>query len=174
MSRAVRGLLYILDWWQALPWPPPVRAWWLRRYGATIGAGAVIHRSHYMNLEVAGFRNLTVGERAHIGPECLLDLASNIWIGDRAALAPRVTVLTHADPGESALQERYPREAAPTTIDEDAWVGAGATLLHGVNVGARAVVGAGSLVRGKVPADGTVAGVPARAISSASQGGDAE
>jgi acetyltransferase-like isoleucine patch superfamily enzyme len=164
MSRAVRGLLYILDWWQALPWPPPVRAWWLRRYGATIGAGAVIHRSHYMNLEVAGFRNLTVGERAHIGPECLIDLASEVKVGSRVALSPRVTVLTHADPGESALQERYPREAAPTTIDADAWIGAGATVLHGVRSGARAVVGAGSLVRESVDAGATVAGVPARPL----------
>jgi acetyltransferase-like isoleucine patch superfamily enzyme len=164
MSRAVRGLLYILDWWQALPWPPPVRAWWLRRYGATIGAGAVIHRSRYMNLEVAGFRNLTVGERAHIGPECLIDLAAGVSVGSRAALSPRVTVLTHADPGESALQERYPREAAPTTIDADAWIGAGATVLHGVRIGARAVVGAGSLVRESVDAGATVAGVPARPL----------
>jgi maltose O-acetyltransferase len=119
-----------------------------------------------MNLEVAGFRNLTVGERAHIGPECLIDLASEVSVGNRAALSPRVTVLTHADPGESALQQRYPREAAPTTIEADAWIGAGATVLHGVRIGARAVVGAGSLVRESVDADAAVAGVPAVPIST--------
>jgi acetyltransferase-like isoleucine patch superfamily enzyme len=119
-----------------------------------------------MNLEVAGFRNLTVGERAHIGPECLIDLASAVSVGSRAALSPRVTVLTHADPGESALQQRYPRQAAPTIIEKDAWIGAGATLLHGVRIGARAVVGAGSLVRDSVDADATVAGVPALPIST--------
>jgi acetyltransferase-like isoleucine patch superfamily enzyme len=165
MNRTMRGFLYILDWWQAMPWPPPIRVWWLRRYGAMIGAGAVIHRSHFMNLEVAGFRNLRVGARAHIGPECLLDLASAVSIGSRAALSPRVTVLTHADPGESTLQQRYPRQTAPTTLEEDVWIGAGATILHGVRIGARAVVGAGSLVRKSVDADARVAGVPAVPIS---------
>lgn len=166
MSRTVRGFLYILDWWQALPWPPPLRAWWLRRYGATIGAGAVIHRSHYMNLEVAGFRNLRVGEHAHIGPECLFDLAAQVSIGTRSAVSPRVTILTHADPGEGVLQQRYPRETAPTTVEDDAWIGAGATILHGVRIGARAVVGAGSLVRDSVEPDSLVVGVPAVRSSS--------
>lgn len=166
MNRAVRGFLYILDWWQALPWPPPVRAWWLRRYGATIGADAVIHRSHYMNLEVAGFRNLAVGARAHVGPECLIDLAALVSIGSRSAISPRAMILTHADPGEGALQQLHPRQVAPTSIGDDAWVGAGATVLHGVTVGARAVVGAGSLVREDVGPDMSVAGVPARAIEA--------
>jgi maltose O-acetyltransferase len=91
--------------------------------------------------------------------------SSAVSIGSRAALSPRVTVLTHADPGESTLQQRYPRQAAPTTIGDDAWIGAGATVLHGVLVGARAVVGAGSLVRESVDADARVAGVPAVPIS---------
>lgn len=162
MNRARRGSMYILEWWLTLPWPPPLRAWWLRRYGASIGRHAVIHRGHFMNLEISGFSGFRVGAAAHVGPECLFDLAAPISIGARAALSPRVMVLTHADPGESALQARYPRQVASTTIADDAWIGAGATILHGVTIGSGAVVGAGSLVRDDVGASAVVVGVPAK------------
>lgn len=165
MRRARRGMLYIAGWWLTLPWPPPIRAWWLRRLGARVGSRAVVHRCHFINLEVAGFRNLSIGASAHIGPESMLDLARQVEIGERASLAPRVTVLTHADPGESAVRERHPRSEGPVTIEADAWIGSGATILHSVRVGAGAVVGAASLVRGDVPPGATVAGVPARAVS---------
>ena len=164
MSRLWRGLLYVAAWWTTLPWPPPIRAWWLRRLGATIGRQAVIHRCHFINLEVHGFGALRIGAGAHIGPECMLDLAQPIEIGDRVALAPRVTILTHADPGESAVRQRHPRTEGPVVIGADAWIGSGATILHSVRIGAGAVVGAASLVRADVQPGQTVAGVPAQDI----------
>lgn len=173
MSRSRRGLMYILEWWLTLPWPPPMRAWWLRRFGASIGRGAVIHRCHFMNLEIAGFSGFTVGADAHVGPGCLFDLAAPIRIGARAALSPRVMVLTHADPGESALQQRFPRQEAPTNIADDAWLGAGSTVLHGVSIGPSAVVGAASLVREDVRAGAVVAGVPAKEMDPGSKDPDA-
>jgi len=157
--------MYVLDWWLALPWPPPVRGWWLKRFGATVGAGAVVHRCHFANLEVVGFRALSIGAGAHVGPECLIDLADAVRIGGQAALSPRVMILTHEEPASSELSERYPRRQGPVTIGDHAWIGAGATILHGVTVGASAVVGAASLVRTDVEAGSTVAGVPAKAIS---------
>jgi acetyltransferase-like isoleucine patch superfamily enzyme len=156
--------MYPIEWFVALPWPPPARAFWLRRLGATVGRKAVIHRCHFMNLEVVGFRNLTVGEAAHIGPECLLDLTEPVTIGPRASISPRVTLLTHADPGEGALKHRYPRQTGAIQIGADTWVGAGSTILHGVSIGSSAVVGAGSLLRDDVPAQSVVAGVPARRV----------
>ena len=164
MKRIARGLLYLVEWLLALPWPPPARAFWLRRLGATIGRKAVIHRCHFMNLEVAGFRNLALGDGAHIGPECLLDLTERVEIGPRASISPRVTLLTHADPGEGALKHRYPRQTGAIQVGADAWVGAGSTILHGVEIGGSAVVGAGSLVREDVPPRSVVAGVPARPV----------
>ena len=44
------------------------------------------------------------------------------------------------------------------------WIGGGATVLPGVSVGDRSVVGAGSVVTRDVPADVLVAGNPARII----------
>jgi len=166
--RGVRGLLYIAEWWLRLPWPPPWRRWWLRRFGAQIGRGARVHRCHLINLDASGFGALRIGQEAHVGPESLLDLADTLSIGDRATLSPRVVVLTHADPGESRARERFPRRTGPVVIGADAWIGASATILLGVHVGEGAVVGAASLVRDDVPAMAVVAGIPARPLPATS------
>jgi acetyltransferase-like isoleucine patch superfamily enzyme len=50
------------------------------------------------------------------------------------------------------------------TIDDDAYVGAGATLLPGVRIGTGAVVAAGAVVTHDVEPRTIVAGVPARRL----------
>jgi len=49
-------------------------------------------------------------------------------------------------------------------VERGASIGSGATLLCGVTVGRRAIVGAGSVVTRDVPADAVVAGNPARIL----------
>jgi sugar O-acyltransferase (sialic acid O-acetyltransferase NeuD family) len=53
-----------------------------------------------------------------------------------------------------------------TTIEDGVLIGAGATIIAGRTVGAGSVVGAGAVVVENVPANVTVAGVPARVVSS--------
>ena len=52
----------------------------------------------------------------------------------------------------------------PTRVERGASIGSGATLLCGVTVGQRAIIGAGSVVTRNVPADAVVAGNPARIL----------
>ncbi|MDP4644990.1 MAG: hypothetical protein NWS71_11175 [Opitutales bacterium] len=54
--------------------------------------------------------------------------------------------------------------ASPVYIGDDCFVGARAIILKGVTIGARSIVGAGSVVVKDVPADTVVAGNPAREI----------
>jgi acetyltransferase-like isoleucine patch superfamily enzyme len=51
-----------------------------------------------------------------------------------------------------------------TTIGHDVWLGENAIIKDGVKIGIGAVVGAGAVVTGDVPAYAVVAGVPARLI----------
>ena len=55
---------------------------------------------------------------------------------------------------------------APVHICEDAFIGANAIILKGVTIGARSIVGAGSVVARDVPPDTIVAGAPARVVST--------
>jgi acetyltransferase-like isoleucine patch superfamily enzyme len=54
----------------------------------------------------------------------------------------------------------------PIIIKQNAWVGAGATILPGVTIGENAVVAAGAVVSKDVPANTVVGGIPARVIKS--------
>ena len=52
------------------------------------------------------------------------------------------------------------------TIGSGAWIGAESQILPGVNVGAGAIVAAGSVVTADVPPDTVAGGVPAKTIRS--------
>jgi virginiamycin A acetyltransferase len=52
----------------------------------------------------------------------------------------------------------------PVTIGNDVWIGAGATILGGVNIGDGAIIGAGSVVTKNVDPYSIVAGTPAKFI----------
>ena len=52
----------------------------------------------------------------------------------------------------------------PVEIGADVWVGGGAIILPGVQIGSRAVIGAGSVVTRDVPEQVFAAGNPCRVI----------
>jgi len=97
--------------------------------------------------------------------EVFLDLCDKITIEDRVTISMRVTILTHTDVGHSPLRESvFPPRHAPVVVRRGAYIGAGATILQGVTVGECAVVGAGAVVVGDIPAHVVAVGVPARVI----------
>jgi maltose O-acetyltransferase len=49
-------------------------------------------------------------------------------------------------------------------IGADVWVGGGALILAGVNIGSRAVIGAGSVVTRDIPEGAFAAGNPCRVV----------
>lgn len=53
---------------------------------------------------------------------------------------------------------------APIVIEDDVLIGANCIILKGVTIGARSVIGAGSVVVKNIPADSIAAGNPARVI----------
>jgi acetyltransferase-like isoleucine patch superfamily enzyme len=73
-------------------------------------------------------------------------------------------LLPRATNGEGQLQTEADWKCVPTRVERGASIGSGATLLCGITVGRRAVIGAGSVVTRDVPADAVVAGNPARVI----------
>lgn len=121
---------------------------------------------------------ISVGESCFIGPGTRIWSAGRIRIGDRVLISHNVNVfdsLTHSlSPRErhahfqAIATTGHPRSIdlaeEPVTIGDDAWVGAGATVLKGVSIGSCAIVGAGSVVTHDVPAATIVAGNPARTI----------
>lgn len=56
--------------------------------------------------------------------------------------------------------------SAPIVVEDDVWVGAHSIILKGVTIGARSIIGAGSVVTKSIPADCVAAGNPCRVIKN--------
>ncbi|MFN0067785.1 MAG: acyltransferase [Limisphaerales bacterium] len=140
---------------------PRARA--LRALGVVLGADSTIRGP----LQLVNWRpkeqgrQLQVGHSVFIGPDCLLDLKDRIVIGDRVTLACRVMLITHWDAGRSRVGAARPPWRAPVRLNDDVYVGAGATLLPGVTLGEGCLVAAGAVVTRDVPPGAIVGGVPA-------------
>jgi UDP-2-acetamido-3-amino-2,3-dideoxy-glucuronate N-acetyltransferase len=83
-----------------------------------------------------------------------LRVASDVFIG------PNVTFANDKFPRSQLYQESIPI----TVIQQNASIGANATILPGLQIGRYAMVGAGSLVTGNVPPHAKVQGNPARIV----------
>lgn len=121
---------------------------------------------------------IQIGDWCFIGPNTRIWSAKNIQIGNRVLIShncsimdslthPLNAVARHAQ-FKNIVTSGHPKsidlDEKPVKIEEDAWIGAGVTILRGVTVGERAIVGAGAVVTRDVPADSIVAGNPARVV----------
>jgi maltose O-acetyltransferase len=137
----------------------------LRAFGANIGAAVDLRQPLIIHNPQNRLRDLSIGAKTHVGKNCILDLTAPITIGETVTLAMRVTLVTHLDTYYSPLRlGAYPSLTAPVVIEDGAYIGAGAIVLHGVRVGRCSVVAAGAVVREDVPPYTVVAGVPARVV----------
>lgn len=100
-----------------------------------------------------------------------------ITFGDRVAVGPNVQFITANHPvrPEDRIRPAAPGDtlpfqimttALPINVRASAWIGAGAIILPGVEIGEGAVVGAGAVVTRSVAARSVVVGNPARHIRS--------
>ena len=147
---------------------PQFRGPFLRILGAKIGKNCIVHSVRFFNYYRTGFSGLTLGDDCFIGDECLLDLASPITLGNQVTLAERVTILTHMNVGyeDHPLQKSFPPSSKAVVIRRGSFLGAGATVLNGVEVGEESFVAACALVRDNVPPFTLVGGVPAKTVRS--------
>jgi maltose O-acetyltransferase len=94
---------------------------------------------------------------------CVVLDVCDVHIGEHTLFGPGVQILTPLHPMDAAL--RREREfGKPVLIGADVWVGGGALILAGVHIGARAIIGAGSVVSRDIPANVFAAGNPCRVI----------
>jgi acetyltransferase-like isoleucine patch superfamily enzyme len=141
----------------------PLRVWWLRLGGASLGANCVVDRITLMNLDRTGLSGLKIGKDCYLGPQVILDLAGRISLGSQVTVTAGSTILSHHSVGYSdhPLIKHYPKKMEHTHLNSGCVVSAGSIILPGVTVGEASLVGAGSVVNKDVPAMVLSAGVPA-------------
>ena len=107
--------------------------------------------------------NIELGERVFFNFNCVVLDVCRIRIGDFSLFGPAVQIYTPLHP-LNAVQRRREEYGKPIDIGSDVWVGGGAIILGGVNIGSRAVIGAGSVVTRDIPEGVFAAGNPCRVI----------
>jgi maltose O-acetyltransferase len=107
--------------------------------------------------------NIELGERVFFNFNCIVLDVCRVRIGDFTLFGPAVQIYTPMHP-MNAMQRRKEEYGKPIEIGADVWVGGGAIILPGVKIGARAVIGAGSVVTRDIPPNMFAAGNPCRVI----------
>ena len=145
------------------------------------------------NVSIQDFVNLygcEIGDNTKIGPFVEIQkgakIGKNCKIQSHTFICEGVTIEDHAFIGHNVtfINDLYPRSTTdggelqteedwaviPTLVKEGASIGSSATLLCGITIGEKAIVGAGSVVTKDVPPDTIVAGNPARVIRAINNG----
>ena len=107
--------------------------------------------------------NIELGARVFFNFNCVVLDVCAVRIGDYSLFGPAVQIYTPMHPFNAELRRRE-EFGKPVEIGSDVWVGGGAIILPGVRIGARAVIGAGSVVTRDVPEGVFAAGNPCRVI----------
>jgi maltose O-acetyltransferase len=107
--------------------------------------------------------NIHLGERVFFNFNCVVLDVCPVTIGDFTLFGPAVQIYTPLHP-LNAEARRGKEYGKPVVIGSDVWVGGGAIILPGVSIGARTVIGAGSVVTRDIPAGVFAAGNPCRVI----------
>jgi UDP-2-acetamido-3-amino-2,3-dideoxy-glucuronate N-acetyltransferase len=120
--------------------------------GAKIGADCNICEQVFIEGDVV------VGNRVTV--KCGVQLWDGLCVEDDVFIGPNVTFTNDLFPRSKC----YPESFLQTHINAGASIGAGAVILPGITIGAKAMVGAGSVVTKSVPDRAVVVGNPARVI----------
>jgi acetyltransferase-like isoleucine patch superfamily enzyme len=115
----------------------------------------------------ASYGPLRIGRRCSIGAGCFLSShQGGLTIGDDCLISPNVTII--------ANNYNYQRLDVPirqqgsqsrgVRIGNDVWIGSGACILDGAQVGSGVIVAPNSVVSGTIPDHVIVQGNPARVI----------
>jgi len=122
-------------------------------YGCKIGKNTKI--DSYVYIE----EGVTIGDNCKIRP--FVFIPTGVVIEDNVFIAPNVTFTNDKHPrarGEWTLLK--------TRVKKNASIGAGSTIVPGVEIGENALIGAGSVVTKNIPDNAIAVGIPARVVGS--------
>jgi acetyltransferase-like isoleucine patch superfamily enzyme len=120
------------------------------------------------------FKNVHIGKGVRIDYGCrFLAILSRIYVGDKCMIAAGCdivagnhnTVCDGRFMSDITNADKRDFDDTDVVLEEDVWLGRRVIVLNGARIGRGAVVGAGSVIRRRVPPYGIVIGNPARVVS---------
>lgn len=107
------------------------------------------------NFSVRDHGSLNIGFSTFFNKNCIIVARNSVIIGNHCLFGPNVYICDHDhlfDTNE-IYTDRF--VSIPVIIGDGTWVGAGCIILKGAEIGKNCIIGAGSVITGKVP-DNTI------------------
>lgn len=109
---------------------------------------------------------ITIGDNVQVRPGCTIAAAESITIEDGVVLSAYSTVIdtdhTITQGAMSVMQS--PILTTPVRIGAGTWVAERVAILRGADIGTGCIIGANSVVKGKIPDGSIAAGAPAKVV----------
>jgi maltose O-acetyltransferase len=110
-------------------------------------------------------RNLSIGDNSMMGQDSIIGSTAEVAIGNDVMMGPEVIIYTSNHGMVLGVPMRLqPLRSAPVHIGNDVWIGARCIILPAVTIHDGAVIAAGAVVTGDVPANAIAGGVPAKIL----------
>lgn len=152
-------------------------SWLIRGARITIGDNSYLSSGNGVNPIASNLQ-----ADVYVEPGAALTIGNNVgmsstrlWIHESARIGTNVKIggcvlITDTDAHPMDYVARRSSndgtKSAPVVIEDDVWVGAHCIILKGVTIGARSIIGAGSVVTKNIPADCVAAGNPCKVIKN--------
>ena len=101
------------------------------------------------------FAVLEIGEGTYFNRYCMISAHEHVTIGKHCMFGPGVKIFdnNHVHSPESGVSSKLTTGAI--SIGDNSWIASDAIILKGTHIGKNCVIGAGCIIRGKIP-DGSV------------------
>lgn len=108
-----------------------------------------------------------IGKKTDIGCNTIISSTSGVSIGNSVLIAGNCYIgggRYLADRIDIPMMEQGVYSKGPVVVEDDVWIGTGATVLDGVRIGKGCIIGAGAVVTKNLPEYAVAVGVPARVV----------
>jgi acetyltransferase-like isoleucine patch superfamily enzyme len=134
-----------------------------------IADGAVI--DSFVKVKPAGGPgDVFVGEGTTINSGCVIYTGNGVSIGRNCAIAANCTFAPinheYRDGRRAIIEQRFMPSRGGIVVEDDVWIGANCVILDGAVLGRGCVVGAGSVVRDRLPPFSVNIGSPSRVVGT--------
>jgi serine O-acetyltransferase len=145
---AARGALEVLLTY------PGLHAIWLYRVAHVLWLSGLQLPARLLSHLARGLTGVEIHPAATIGRRCFIDHGMGVVVGETAEIGDDVLMYHGVTLGGNSMR----REKRHPTVEDDAVLGANATLIGAITVGEEARIGAGAVVSDDVPAGTTMVG----------------
>jgi len=130
--------------------------------GAKIGLNSVVRSNTF----ILNSKNLNIGNNSSIGSNSEIFNSTNFYIGDNVDIGTQFYINTdnHKFDDPKKFLSKQGVISSEIIIGSDIWIGTRVTILAGVKINDRVIVGACSLINKNLESGYIYAGVPAKKI----------